>query len=190
MSPQTFKQARLVLPQVDIPVPNDVEGYIGDGSNIRSIAATFFRTIHTWMPIICKKEFFTHLLNPLAGRKTELSLLALCMHLSSASSTSLDIDLARLYHTAKRFHSEVKRSGTLSIYVLQAGILIGLYELGQAIYPAAYFTVGECARYGVALGIDKLKNNPVEGDVKLRGAVHTEESRRVWWSVLMLDRSV
>jgi hypothetical protein len=76
----------------------------------------------------------------------------------------------------------------MSIHVLQAGILITFYELGQAIYPAAYLSVGSCARYGLALGIDKLSLiPPSEGDAS-QAWNEQEESRRVWWAVLIFDR--
>ncbi len=41
-----------------------------------------------------------------------------------------------LYRVTKQFHFDVE-TGILSIQVLQAGILIALYEIGHAVYPAA-----------------------------------------------------
>ncbi|KAH8817225.1 hypothetical protein F5884DRAFT_830319 [Xylogone sp. PMI_703] len=66
-----------------------------------------------------------------------------------------------------------------------AGVLITLYEFGHAIYPSAYFTVGECARYGAALGIDRAATLSAD---KSLSWVEVEERRRVWWAVLILDR--
>lgn len=94
-----------------------------------------------------------------------------------------------LYRIAKRFYLETEIAGVQSIYMLQAGILIAFYELGQAIYPAAYLTVGACARYGLALGIDKLSLEPV-GDIDGNSWNEVEEKRRVWWGVLLFDRLV
>ena len=73
--------------------------------------------------------------------------------------------------------------------MLQAGILIAIYELGQAIYPAAYLTVGACARFGLGLAINTLSKAP-PGGVDERSWNEIEEKQRVWWAVLLLDRLV
>ena len=44
-------------------------------------------------------------------------------------------------------------------------ILTAIYEYAHAIYPAAYITIGTCARYGL-------------------------ERRRFWWAIVILDRVV
>jgi hypothetical protein len=92
------------------------------------------------------------------------------------------------YHAVKNFSYEVESASFLSIHVLQAGILIALYELGQAIYPAAYLTVGDCARYGLALGINEFAPASNAHSVVSLSWNDTEERRRVWWAVLSLDR--
>ncbi|KAM0259128.1 hypothetical protein ACHAQJ_003499 [Trichoderma viride] len=186
-----FHQARLNLPQLSLPVPNEIVSLIGDSSNIRSIATTFFGTVYPWMPIISKKEFFVYLLNPLGGRQIELHLLALCMQLCCRAAMGWDRDnVAKLdiYRAAKHFHLEVETAGALSIHVLQAAILIAIYEIGHAIYPAAYLTVGACARYGIALGIDKLSTSLMGDEKEPWSWIQVEERRRVWWAVTMLDR--
>jgi hypothetical protein len=98
-----------------------------------------------------------------------------------------------LYRTAKRFLHEVETAGILSTHVLQAGLLVALYEMGHAMYPAAYLTVGTCARYGLALGIYRncSPKSAAEEDLELRGQRswnEVEENRRVWWAVLIFDR--
>ncbi len=143
------------------------------------------------MPVVSKQEYFAHLLNPLAGRRTELTLLTLCMQLCCTAAVGHDedrLDVADLYQTAKRFHFELETSGALSIYVLQAAVLTAVYEVGQAIYPAAYLTAGACARYGLALGVDKICLNQTGSDAGSFSWVQIEERRRVWWAILMLDR--
>ncbi|KAF5013096.1 hypothetical protein F66182_15216, partial [Fusarium sp. NRRL 66182] len=70
-----------------------------------------------------------------------------------------------------------------------AGILIAIFEIGDAIYPAAYLTVGACARYGVALGLDKINQDRMGGDHNRAVSwMEIEEKRRAWWGILILDR--
>lgn len=87
----------------------------------------------------------------------------------------------------KHYHVEVENAGPLSILVLQAKVLMALYEMGHGIYPAAYMSVGACARYGYAMGIP---NNQMAGIKRLLTLVEVEEQRRVWWAVVILDRQV
>ncbi|KAE9370944.1 hypothetical protein N431DRAFT_468950 [Stipitochalara longipes BDJ] len=187
LTPHVFQQTRLELPRANLKVPAEVSSLIGDIPSIRGIAAIFFEEIHRWLTIISKESFFVHLLSPLAERQTELSLLTLCMKLCCASRSDGDSQTI-LYNTAKRFYHEVEAAGFLSIPVLQSGILIAFYELGQAIYPAAYLTVGACARYGLMLGLDRYLL-ALEGDSDgPRSWIEVEEKRRVWWAVLIFDR--
>jgi hypothetical protein len=191
IAPRIFRQARLELPRLEEPIPLDVAALIGDATSIRRIAAKFFQTVHTWMPIISKRVFFTHLLNPLARRQSELNLLAVCMLLCSSTATDHDRERGAktvLYQIAKRYYFEIEVAGALSVHVLQAAVLIALYEVGHAIYPAAYLTVGACARYGALLGIDKLGLDLMGDSLGPLPWIEVEERRRVWWAILLLDR--
>lgn len=173
-----------------MPIPVDVASLIGDAASIRSIATTYFQTAHTWMPIVAKRVFFTHLLNPLARRQTELNLLAVCMLLCSNPPNEGGHSGAKavLYQIAKRYYFEVESAGALSIPVLQSAVLIAVYEVGHAIYPAAYLTIGACARLGIVLGIGKLGLDLMGDSLGPLSWIEVEERRRIWWAVLLLDR--
>ena len=87
----------------------------------------------------------------------------------------------------KHFHLQVEGSSVFSVPVLQAGVLLALYEIGHAIYPAAFLSVGACARYGHALGIN------CSGSLQTRRVltlVEVEERRKTWWAIVILDRLV
>lgn len=192
LAPHIFRQAQLELPRSDIPIPAEVSSLIGDTSSIREIANTFFSTIHFWLPIVFKKGFFVSMLSPWTQRQTELSLLTLCMKLCNTAPSEDEGPNNFLYRTAKRFHHEVETAGILSTHVLQAGLLIALYEMGHAMYPAAYLTVGACSRYGLALGLyNNCSPTSANDDPEIRGQRswnEVEENRRVWWAVLIFDR--
>jgi hypothetical protein len=192
IAPHIFQQAQLELPQLHLSIPAKLSPFQNDSSRIRSIAYKFFDSIHWWMPVISKKGFFAHLLNPLSQRRSELSLLIICMQLCcepDLSSATGMVDAKTLYQNAKRLHFEMEASGVFSLRVLQAGILIALYELGQAIYPAAYLTVGACARYATAIGVDQLRDDDTSDGYGIsRTLCEVEERRRAWWIILFLDR--
>lgn len=190
LAPHILLGIGLKLPDIDLPVPDAVRGKIGGPSSIRDISHSFFESIHSWMPIVSKKRFYTQLLHPLSGRQTELSLLAICMKLYCTAPPNVSDGRTETYRIAKQFHFEIETAGLMSIHVLQAGVIIALYELSQAVYPAAHLTVAACARYGTALGINKLGLELMDANNPTRPWIEVEEMRRVWWSVLILDRSV
>jgi hypothetical protein len=64
---------------------------------------------------------------------------------------------------------------------------LALYELGHAIYPAAFLSIGACARYAHALGINVSRTLKTR---KVLTLVEVEERRRVWWAIVILDRFV
>lgn len=181
-----FQKTQLNIPPINITIPTYILDLIGDLSNWRSIATEFFETIHAWFPIVSKPRLYGHLLNPLVPRRTDVALLILCMRLATLFPTEgLPIDLTPEYLAAKRFHSELEGAGAFSTQILQAGVLISLYEYGHAIYPAAYLSIGACARYGISSGMDG------DGVSQLKPPLncHEEEERkRIWWAVLILDR--
>jgi hypothetical protein len=95
------------------------------------------------------------MVNPLWEAGTDLALLFLCMKLiTSRPQDGVESSQSQIYMSAKRFLGLMEASGTISLIVLQAGLLITWYEYGQAIYPAAWMSAGWCVRYGNLLGIN------------------------------------
>ncbi|CZT04387.1 uncharacterized protein RCO7_10031 [Rhynchosporium graminicola] len=58
------------------------------------------------------------------------------------------------YLAAKAFYLDLELQGIVSIQVLQALILLALYETGHAIFPSAAVSTEACVRCGQALGIN------------------------------------
>lgn len=191
IAPRIFRDAHLEIPRVNIAIPKDVAAHVGDLGQIRDIYATFSSQAVIWTPVIFRKNFFNIALNPLSPRRVEGVLMCLCMKLYCTSAPSFEDDGKRtLYKMAKEFYAEVEATGIMSVCILQSALLIAVYEIGNAIYPAAYMTVGSCARYGVALGLDKLTVS-LTGEGNLgKPWMEIEEMRRVWWGILILDRYV
>ncbi|OQV03459.1 Fungal specific transcription factor domain-containing protein [Cladophialophora immunda] len=76
--------------------------------------------------------------------------------------------------------------GHLSLPLLQGMILISIYELGHAIYPAAYMSIGNCVRLGLALELEKQCQSDL--DLTSYDLEEQEERRRTWWAIFTLDR--
>lgn len=100
------------------------------------------------------------MVNPLWEAGPDLALLFLSMKLITSPPQEGEASQTVLYFAARRFAGHLEDSGFVSVLVLQAKILISLYEVGHAIYPTAWISVGACARYGVMLGINGSKTAP------------------------------
>lgn len=138
------------------------------------------------MPIISQKQFRNRLLNPLLPVRADVMLLCLCMKLLTWYPTEDGSDpQTATYLAAKQHLYEIEAAGALSLQALQAAVLISVYELGHAIYPAAYMSASSCARYASALDLGWQANAGSN-----TAWVDEEERRRAWWSVVILDRSV
>ncbi|UKZ76865.1 hypothetical protein TrVFT333_004580 [Trichoderma virens FT-333] len=180
-----FIRAQLESAKIEVSITEAVSSLVGSISDIQTIAVEFNQNIYTWMPILSHQQFQETLLERLTLRRAELFLLVLAMKLCVSRPT---VARSALYTTVKEFYISVESSGRLSILILQAAVLIAVYELGHGIYPAVLLSVANCARIGVLLGVDnsltKLAHTTEIPWIKL------EECRRVWWMILILDRFV
>lgn len=92
------------------------------------------------------------------------------------------------YFAVKSVFQDAEHTGILSIEHLQALVLVTVYELGHGIYPAAYFSISTCVRYGMTLGIDKQRVQDIA--FSSYDFEELEERRRIWWVIYILDRLV
>ena len=184
LEPDSFILAQLETAHVDAPISKTVASIVGSVGDIHDAAEMYFDTVHDWMPIVSKKQFQDRLLEKLALHRAELFLLVLSMRLCSSRTI---VAKSMLYRTVKQFYFDVESAGRLSTQLLQAGILILIYELGHGIYPAAIMSVSSCARIGAVLELDRSLTTREEPGVSW---IDLEERRRVWWMVVILDRYV
>ncbi|GKZ52024.1 hypothetical protein AbraIFM66951_009722, partial [Aspergillus brasiliensis] len=90
------------------------------------------------------------------------------------------------YHDARQLFADLQIAGMLSLETLQGCILLAVYELGHAMYPAANISIGACVSYALALDIDSANSNHTNSD-GLTWA-ESEEQRRTWWAIFVLER--
>lgn len=99
---------------------------------------------------------------PVESISADLGLLYLCMQLVGVRlPPALQNPQATFYVDVREYHFLVESAGILSLHLLQAGLLLALYEFGHAIFPNAYITVGHCARIGHAMCIHHGASAPL-----------------------------
>lgn len=184
-----FEYERLAVQTPSIRVPPGALASLGSSGELRALVERYFATTHLYFPIVSKIRLYQHLANPAHEPGADIALLFLAMKLAS---TPLPVGVApqqaQVYTDVKSFFTYVEAQNGFSIQLIQAALLIALYELGHAVYPAAYLTIGHCARLGYAMGIHE------RGVPQMLARPQTwteqEERRRVWWGVIVLDRFV
>jgi hypothetical protein len=123
-------------------------------------------------------------LNPFGSARPGNTLLIAAMKLVAIPPSESN-PRSGVYTSIKADLSRAVAGGLFELRIFQAMLLVALYELGHAIHPAAYLTVGSCIRYGNALGF----NITVEHNAKeILNDIESEEKRRSWWVALYLDR--
>lgn len=118
----------------------------------------YFNTIHCWFPIISIKRM--NMDHAPYESSPDLAMLLLAMKLvSSQPANGAASAEDNLYIASKSFLALLESSGTISITYLQAMVLVAIYEFGHSIYPAAWMTIGACARYAEILGLPLHKDS-------------------------------
>ncbi|KAM0321571.1 hypothetical protein ACHAQA_010061 [Verticillium albo-atrum] len=163
----------------------DVLAFLNQGSMVMDTSVEYFSTVHIWMPFVSKKRIDMGI--PVQTSGPDLAMLLLAMKL--VISKPDDVSDGTIYRLAKGFLFSLESSGLVSLMCLQAMILVALFEYSHSIYPAAWMSVGACARYTELLGLSCINGGSI-----LLGQPSTwteaEERRRTWWAVFVLDRLI
>lgn len=168
---------------MNVPISVDLQSLVGSGASLRKCTEAFFRYANPWAPFISRKNFVERVLNPLGGRRVENLLLMAAIRLVMTVPEGDPRTTA--YCNLKKALLEVELKGNMTFRILQALVLTATYELGHSIYPSAYLTMGYCARYGIALGVNRTIESCPSTTANL---ANTEEERRTWWAIILLDR--
>ena len=184
---QMFEYERFTIQTPYIRVPAGALQSLGSSGDLRAMIERYFSTVHVYFSVVSKIRLYQHLAHPTHEIGADMALLFLAMKLAMSEPRDGPMP-PQLYQDVKSFYSYVEAQHGFSIQLIQAALLISLYEVGHGIYPAAYLTIGNCARLGHAMGIHE-RNVP---QMLPRATTWTEqeERRRVWWGVVVLDRYV
>jgi hypothetical protein len=183
-----FKRRRLKAPRPQMTIQDNIFREIGNDLDIRATVGSYFFSTATWMSMISKKQLHQEIAAFPIEMAPDVVLLVLCMKLvNDRLGSEVQDPRTRLYTIAKNFFLTVESSGFTSIRLLQAGILLCLYETGHAIYPQAYISIGHIGRLGQAIGLHDTDGVP-QLALEPGSWDEMEERRRVWWTVYILDR--
>lgn len=163
---------------------------IGDRLTTESIVRYYFGTVNTWFTIIERVGYEEQLEQMWSEPSAEAGLLALCMLLivrSPEENPAVSMQNG-LYHSVKTLCGIVATKTALSTAILQANLLICLYELGHLMPQQAYLTLGTCVTIARAFGW--IDESFWRQDQWIARAKELKLSSILWWSVVFLERRV
>ncbi|KAF2164714.1 hypothetical protein M409DRAFT_56523 [Zasmidium cellare ATCC 36951] len=90
-----------------------------------------------------------------------------------------------LYLTAKSAIAHLESAGIVTVRLIQARLLVAIYELGHGLGPVASISVKACGVSARALGLDQTLSS-----LWSYPFAQSEEERRLWWSIFIVERYI
>ncbi|KUJ23808.1 uncharacterized protein LY89DRAFT_726866 [Mollisia scopiformis] len=173
-------------PDVNKAITGRLLHAVGDISAIRVIAENYFGSVHRWFPILSEVSYYEQLTSTYTDPNAEYSLLSLSMALITLMPSE-DESFSSLYMLVKSAIAIVEAANIHSLEVVQARLLVTLFEAGHGIEPAAFISMAATTRAAVAIGLNQKINDPCCHDENINSKI--QAGLRVWWGLVMLDRS-
>ncbi|KAJ4296979.1 hypothetical protein N0V88_003895 [Collariella sp. IMI 366227] len=152
----------------------------------REAVSAFFSGVHTWFPIVERAGFEQELETTWGNLSAGMSILTLAIALVARPPNSRPSKLGdSTYHSTKTVLSLVQSKAPLSTQLLQAELLVALYEFSQSMPQQAYMSVGRCLHITRALRWHETWFWTAE-----RQATMPRELKLcsiLWWATVYLD---
>lgn len=169
---------------ISASVSPEIQRLTGTNLDRQEIASAFFRGFHHTIPFISKKSCYEIPMNPSMQSRADVSVLFACMRMVQKRPSGANARTPE-YLALKRAFLQAELEGIVTLQLLQAWVLITFCEMGHAIYPSAYLSIGTCARYATALGLPAHES--ASSGIRCE---EIEEKRKTWWVIVILDRYV
>jgi hypothetical protein len=177
------------------------------GLFVDDVSSRYFDGIHRYIPVISRPRFQYDLIGsgsvPSAG--FSVLLLAMCLVHSSptlrrsgqaASQNFLHVGYASLHLTATALFAQVQAQCPPSLYLLQAGLLLAIYEYVSGRPDQAFTSIAGCARMAYAARIHVCNQpspqppwRPIDkASTSLAYKLQVQEAANTWWGIVIAER--
>jgi len=154
---------------------------------VENVTQAYFRDVNTWFTVVQQGAFERQLDDMWVSPSAETAVLVLCMRLiirpPNANPFSGMAD--RHYLSTKTMLSIVQSKVPLSISLLQAELLISLYEFSHSMPQQAYMSVGNCFQMSRAFGWHS-KSFWTLGP-QSHGPRELKLCSILWWAIVYVD---
>lgn len=173
------------------------------------VSSRYFHTLHLYIPIISRSRFHDNLVTLGATPSADFSVLLLSMHLvilvppdhdqhdsfsnrylhgGIGDSVSTETNSQSLYLTAKYLFAQVQCTLPPSVHLIQAGLLIAIYEYTRGQPDQALITISLCARLAYAARIHQSARVHANSLDVRRTRSEAREEANTWWGIVIYER--
>ncbi|KAH8906007.1 hypothetical protein BR93DRAFT_723401 [Coniochaeta sp. PMI_546] len=159
---------------------------VGHRQAVEHVTTYYFNSVNYWFTIIEKRSFDSQVERMWSFPSAEVALLILCMLLiirtPNESGAAMDDGL---YLSVKTAFTLVQSKIPPSISLLQAQLLIGLYEYSHGLSQQAYMSMGSCVQMTRSFGWhlrsfwSEERQQLLPADLKLNSIL--------WWALVYVD---
>jgi hypothetical protein len=172
---------------------------------VDDISARYFQRFHRHLPVISRTRFYNNLTMIGAAPAADFSVLLLTICLityapalgyQSEHGAIRSVEQQSLYLTARSLFAQVQVSCSPSVPLIQAGLLLAVYEYTHGRPGDAFVTIAGSARMAYAARIharDRRQAQMVhtaghnaDTDILLQA----EEAANTWWGIVIFERYV
>lgn len=161
---------------------------LGHRPAIEHVVASYFGGVNTWFTIIERSSFTAAVEAMWETPSAETAVLLVCMRLILRAPTDNAAAAGMadsLYLSAKTMLSLVQSKVPLSIPLLQAELIVAMYEYSHSMPQQAYMTVGRCFQITKAFG---WHYEPFWSEERQSLApAHLKLCSILWWAVVYID---
>ena len=170
-------------------IPDLAKGVVESwGISLSTLSDNYFATIHQWLPILDKETFCGRIRSRAEPEFDDsFAALVLAVHLLTQLPCKCGQHTTDtlLYRATRRLfmltYTETEEPQRLDI--LQAGLLISVYECGHGLAQRAYATLGCCLTLSRMMSLDC--ESSLDGEQS-----DTHPISRACWAIILLDRYV
>ncbi|KAK3393696.1 hypothetical protein B0H63DRAFT_516866 [Podospora didyma] len=160
---------------------------LGNRQGVEYVASLYFGGVNTWFTIIERTTFDRQLEDMWANPSAEICALVLCMRLVTRAPNANPVSGMgdSFYLSVKTMLNLVQSKVALSIPLLQAELLVAMYEFAHSMPQQAYMTVGRCFQMSRAFNWhykpfwSQERQSMVPADLKLCSIL--------WWAIVYVD---
>ncbi|CAM1505815.1 Fc.00g114520.m01.CDS01 [Cosmosporella sp. VM-42] len=183
---------------LDLNVFLHVQGLIREtGQFVDDVTTRYFQGFHQYLPVVPRTRFHKNLITlgaaPSAGYS--VLLLSLCLIISSSklrrptrrATNTLPIDTRSLHLATKSLFAQLQGLVPPSVPLIQAGILLAVYEYTHGQSEEAFASIAGYARMAYAARIhqrNQSSNTHADADTQMQA----EEAANTWWGIVICER--
>ncbi|XXH00062.1 hypothetical protein Hte_006404 [Hypoxylon texense] len=163
------------------------------GQFVDDVTARHFQGVHHFVPVISCTCFHQHLiaLGAVPAANFSVLLLAVCLitydpilDRTSGAVRGGATDRHTIFVPARSLFAELKAVSLPSVHLIQAGLLLALYEYANGQPERAFASIASRARMAYSAGIHRCRQQCVDDS-----AVGAAEAANTWWGIVICERN-